>query len=122
MRLIPLLLRVLLCIALLANGVAGAQAAVRMAMPRADAHAGVQAPSPAAACHREAPASAGHAMPDGDCCKDVRCDGLCAPSAVQMPAPLAIAPPAARATPPADLRRDGHAPPPLPHALRPPIG
>lgn len=124
MRLFPVLLRLLLCVAILANGVASAQAGVRMALahPAAQAHAEPAAASP---CHHHghvaetAPAPR-HAT--GDCCDGHRCDCPCMGTlmqAVAMPAvPQAIAhQPAPDAPAAIDLPT-----PRLAHLIRPPIG
>lgn len=133
MRPIPLLLRVLLCLVFVANGVAGAQAAARMgAMHGTGASATMTTP-----CHRDADvatpsvhgahAPPAHAAvdapaPDRGCCAGAHCDGLCAPPLVQMPASPLLLPAFSDAIPQPRRRDDGRASPLLPHVLRPPIG
>ena len=115
-----LLLRCLLALALLCNGMASAVASVH-------AHAPAEAMPATAPCHEGGADFA--PMPDAaeadamaSCCVDGLCDCACAFVAIALPAP-AVAPglsmPDARATP---VHVAGHRGPALPHPIRPPIG
>lgn len=131
-RLLPLLMRLLLCLALVANGIAGAQASVRMAYAHATPArmiAAVDDTSDVPPCHRHhetAPVAAAHdeaPMPGhGDCCKDGRCDCPCAPSLLQaalaMRLPVRPGTASVQISPPTSAHRA----PRLPHLIRPPIG
>jgi hypothetical protein len=136
MRLRPLLLHALLSLALVANGIGGAMAAVHAVC----AHAAVAAASPAAEppCHEGMgtdTSNAHHGIQHestsqhrsasdqescGDCARHCQCDciahGLAAlvPSTILLPASAGIA-----YTP---MPSYAHAAPVLPHPVRPPIG
>jgi len=127
-----ILLRLLLCFALVLNGVAPAMASVRMHAGTDDRHAAASEPAQVA----------GHAMPcheDGSppmaspeqspkqpaapgCCKSATCACACISHAAAMPPAMAFH---GAAMPHAgDIRPmpAGHAAPALPHLIRPPIG
>jgi len=96
----PLLLRLLLCLTLLANTAGGAWAAHgpgshAVTAPQQASTQGCHAATPGMSAgdhaHSGAPAHAGHGMHDG-CCAQAGCDCLqhCG-SALQLPASLALA-------------------------------
>ena len=135
-----ILLRVLLCVALVFNGAASATASVRMmqmhaqsdgAAASADAHASAMTESDTP-CHHDgqaqhpepgdstAPAKPGHPAPG--CCESGACTCSCVSHVVAMVPALAfrgISLADAGSIPPMAL---GHAAPGLPHLIRPPIG
>ena len=125
MRPFPLLLRLLLCLAILANGIASAQAGVRMLGAHAAPVAVQAAAEAASSCHETADAvapDAPSAHERGDCCRDGGCDCTCpVPLFEALLVPVLAGPPVAtQATAPrAPARR---AAPRLPHLIRPPIG
>ena len=123
------LLRLLLCLALLLNGTASAMAAARMAIPHAEPQGRTM--QSAAPCHDmamvdQAAASTDRAPEDGhpapDCCESGICQCACVhaaqPAVPAMPAPGFIA----GGSRPAQAMPAGHADPALPHPVRPPIG
>ena len=120
----PVLLRVLLCLALVANGIASAQAQVRMALTSAP----VGAPHVAMPCHDDAgdramPAAPDAGLPGHDaCCQDGRCDCPCAPALVQLVLVPRLPDAGPRALPAAAPLLQAHREPRLPHRIRPPIG
>lgn len=136
-----LMLHVILCVALVFNGAASAMVSARMAQMHGqtgEVHSAKQAPVAAAGaddarpCHDNA-----HAMHDGargdakpakgeqpapDCCKSNTCTCACVNHVAAV-----VPPPAFQASPIAhdnSVRRMtlGHAAPPLPNLIRPPIG
>lgn len=138
-----LLLRVLLSVALVLNGAAGAAAAVRMQMPHGDGQAlaamAVESPElssddvppchqPATEADGEAPLAAADPAPAGskhstpDCCKSSSCNCVCA-HATQAPlaSTFVHAPLVDRSQNVRPLLL-GHPAPALPHLNRPPIG
>lgn len=133
MRPASLLLRLLLCLSLLANGVGAAHAATGMRLAHV-AQAAVAA-ADAGSCHEAAPeASAPASMPlrdpppahagvgDGDCCDGEACDCVCmAQASLALPGGFA----SVATTAHADVvvgDASGLPPPRLPHLIRPPIG
>ncbi|HZX81357.1 MAG TPA: CopL family metal-binding regulatory protein [Lysobacter sp.] len=121
MRFAPLLLRLLLCLALVAGGVAAAQAQVRTLLAQdAPARADMMMPDDAD-CHdgMADPASpAGH----GDCCDAGLCDCACPVPVAPLFAAIRLAPIAPAATSPPAAIPARHRPPRLGDPLRPPIG
>ena len=139
-RLLPVLLRLLLCVTLIANGVGVAFASARMsaahahdgvaasAQPHAMAgcHEQADAADDSAACHRHPSATAHDGMaggPGGDACCD---DGSACACPCAQHAPVALT--AAAATAPEQPRPapggfapEAHRPPVLPDEIRPPI-
>ena len=117
-----LLLRVLLVLALVLNGIGSAVAAVHAhAAPVDDALALALASDAAAPCHEEAPAPVG--LEDtGDCCEGARCDCACTAASATV-ATFALSAPAMPPIALATHRLDaGHRAPALAHPIRPPIG
>lgn len=132
-----LLLRLLLCLSLLVNGVASAAAMPRMeaAVPAAQAMAASGSSASGTHCHQDGPMAMphegakmlahmhgkaqGHPMPD--CCKSGACDCACTQLAqVFSVTPLIVSlVPQATVLPPPEPQR---AAPALPHLIRPPIG
>ena len=112
------LLRVLLSLALVFNGIGSAMAAVHMpAAPMDAALAQALASNDAAPCHEQGPAKA-----KDNCCHGARCACACTLAAANVDARLVIAlamPPVALATHRLDA---GHRAPALAHPIRPPIG
>ena len=132
-RLTSLLLRLLLCLAIVVNGIGGAQATARMAVMHMPAvttmtnEARGMPPCHHPATHAAATASTGtHARAStaghDDCCKDGRCDCPCAPSLPQLAAALQVPVVIAAATRDVAVPLPQHATPRLPHLIRPPIG
>lgn len=128
MRRVAPLLRALLCLVLLANGIAFAHAATRMAVP-ASPQASDDAGAPPCHGSPDDTASSAGAEPahgeDGtglpDCCRSGACDGFCSQHAPALARISQI-----DATPvPGDgvpaYRIDRHASARLPHRHRPPI-
>lgn len=124
------LLRLLLCLALICNGAASAMASARMAMPAtAQEHMALPSDPP---CHEMAamdhatdatPAKTpqdGHPAPD--CCQSGTCQCACVHAAqVALPSTLALG--FVTGGPRiAQPMRAGHSEPALPHLIRPPIG
>jgi hypothetical protein len=131
------ILRILLSLVLVLNGIGGAMAAARMQLaPASHEHetgsrdmAGTDMP-----CHQQdAAAHPDHAMPSGDrvpekapavpdCCKGAAC--TCACMCIAQAGLLAPALPALRWANLPVVKRltSGHAAPALPHLVRPPIG
>lgn len=136
MRLAPFLLRLLLCMSLVANGVGLAHAAAGMQVahvakavaaavddrPVAEAGCHEAVPAHAAMTHDNAPAANEPGSHDGACCDGASCECLCT---AQVPLACAtgllagIAP--ARAVAAAG-DASNHRPPRLAHEIRPPIG
>ena len=123
-----ILLRLLLCVALLLNGTASAMAAARMAIPAAEPQG--MAMQSAAPCHDMAtmdhaaePAQASQGSdPAPDCCTSGICQCTCV-HAAQIALPFVLAPAFdARGARIALSMPAGHAQPALPHPIRPPIG
>lgn len=139
MRLTSLLLRLLLCLGLVINGVAPVRASVAamagsVAAPSVEPGAHAMAPChgqqggdrPAAAgahgASHDDPGPAPCAVEDGGCCEgdSCLCDGLAQPSMLQWVAPAGASPP-----PRIDIAfvaAPWRGPPRLPHLMRPPIG
>jgi hypothetical protein len=122
MRFRSLLLRVLLCLALLANGTTAVFASARMALD-ADMAMAMQHDA-ASPCHDEAndEAPKQHPASHDDCCGTGAC--LCS-CVAHVPAFLAVdalllTPP--RAAPPVSAPHVSRANPALQHPIRPPIG
>lgn len=133
----PLLLRVLLSLTLLMNGVTSAMASVQMDMQHASQQAQVEASKAVVvnahqSCHDEAATPQKHAAKDkasggdhgrdSDCCKSASCRCACLLSA-QATVPVWSVPNSvahhAHVVRPLPL---GHAAPSLQHLIRPPIG
>jgi hypothetical protein len=118
-----LLLRVLLSLALVLNGIGSAVAAVHAQAGHADhgtAHA--MAMPDAAPCHDQAPLAPADADDDSGCCHGARCDCHCTAPAATI-AGVLLLPHAAPAVAVATHRLDaGHRAPALAHPIRPPIG
>ncbi|MBS0576409.1 MAG: CopL family metal-binding regulatory protein [Proteobacteria bacterium] len=136
MSLSSILLRLLLCLSLLVNGVASAVAMPSMEAVAPDAHAMAAASSASATpCHEQGQAAIPHQgvkmlahmhgkpqrQPKPDCCKSGACDCAC----TQLAQVFSVAPlvasviPQATVLPPPEPQR---AAPALPHLIRPPIG
>jgi hypothetical protein len=114
-----LLLRVLLCLALVLNGIGSSMAAVHVPAAPMDASLAQALASDAGApCHEEGQAPA---QEKGDCCHGARCDCACTLAAANFDS----VPLVALAMPPVALamhRLDaGHRAPALAHPIRPPI-
>ncbi|TBR12794.1 MAG: hypothetical protein EPO46_03980 [Lysobacter sp.] len=147
MSLTSLLLRLLLCVSLIANGVGFAQASVRMQYGHPAQEGVGQVPTPAQSsappCHRDATVQmpsmqAPHAMhamdaagssaspaskqSHDDCCKGKTCRCACVQQApctfVSLLLPGAVLLPASQSA----ARVTLHTQPRLPHLIRPPIG
>lgn len=139
MSLFSLLLRIVLCVGLIANGAGSAQAAARMQLAHAEHAVEAALPAPVAEvpCHPGAestatvkPSSSHHAgMTHGsdgldarDCCEGNACRCACVqhapvvftpavtPSVVQVHGPVVV------------TGASQHRSPALPHLIRPPIG
>ena len=112
-----ILLRLLLCVALLLNGTASAMAAARMAIPAAEPQ------GMAMMDHAAEPAQAPQGSdPAPDCCTSGICQCTCV-HAAQIALPFVLAPAFdARGARIALPMPAGHAQPALPHLIRPPIG
>jgi hypothetical protein len=116
----PLLLRVLLSLALVLNGIGSAIAAVHL--PAGHDLAPATALPDAAPCHDPAPVTPADGGDDGTCCDGARCDCACTvagttvATGVVLPFPTR---PVALATHRLDA---GHRAPALAHPIRPPIG
>lgn len=129
----PVLLRVVLVLSLLLNGLGSAMASAKMTMPAMPATAQERvATAPAASCHDmaamdRAAAAAPEQAPQGkhpqpDCCKSGLCQCVCAHAAqFASPAMPALGFDGMRARL-AQPMRSSHADPALPHLIRPPIG
>lgn len=119
MRFRFLLLRVLLCLALLANGTTAVFANARMALD-VDTAMAMQHDGAAPPCHDEAqqqqPAS------HDDCCGTGACLCSCVGTATAFFALDALALTRLPATPPAAMPVASRASPALQHPIRPPIG
>ncbi|MGO4549795.1 CopL family metal-binding regulatory protein [Lysobacter sp. 2RAF19] len=121
MRPLPCLLRLLLCLALLANGTTTAFANARMAL--SDVATSTQHAAPpcheATAAH-DAPAapSASHA----DCCPPGACMCSCIAQAATLPMPGIVAWMPRPASVSVAARDASRASPALPNLIRPPIG
>jgi hypothetical protein len=130
MTLSAVLLRVLLSLALVLNGIGSAVAAVHgHAGPASHDRGHALATAEVAPCHehaKAAPADAGKGKGkgkgDGHCCDGARCHCACtAPGATAVPVVLLLSP--AVAVTLATHRLDaGHRAPALAHPIRPPIG
>ncbi|WP_133478718.1 CopL family metal-binding regulatory protein [Cognatilysobacter segetis] len=138
MNLVALLLRIVLCLALVANGAGAARASTHVAC----GHAGAPRDAAAAmhghahdccdpdAMPRHHDASDGHATPHSSShpsSSEDGCDrgGCACPCPAQLPigmAPVGEGRIAARSPPSRLLPRANHAPPRLPPLIRPPIG
>jgi hypothetical protein len=137
MPLRAILLRLLLCVALVFNGAGAAMASVQMMQMHVDGQAIASVPAKSMAeaevampCHHHgqashengvhAPSKGGHPAPD--CCKSNTCTCACANQvAIVVPVIVfhgAMAPHAGNVRPMAL----GHPAPALPHLIRPPIG
>ena len=131
------LLRLLLCVALVFNGAASAMASVQMMQLHAQADdavasAGMQADAMAEStlpCHHgeqapeesTAPAKTKHpATPD--CCKSNTCTCACVSPVVAMVPTLAFHDVSMADADDVRAMAPGHATPALPHLIRPPIG
>ena len=120
MRARPLLLRLLLCLVLVANGTTAAFANVRMVMDRDAVPAAAMHHEDATPCHGEDDDDA--ATHDGDCCGTPACLCSClvhAAAFLTVDAFALASPPAAS---PAFALHGARASPVLPHPIRPPIG
>ena len=120
------LLRVLLVLALVLNGIGTAVAGVHAhAGPADDTLAQVLASDTVAPCHEQTPPPSPEPADAGDCCDGARCDCACtaAGATVATVATVVLLP---LSTPPVALathRLDaGHRAPALAHPIRPPIG
>jgi hypothetical protein len=146
MRLRPLLLHAVLCLALVANGISGAMASVHATCAHdAVAEASLAAEPPAAEppCHENMDMAASNAhsgmQHDGmsvsstqhdplgseqkgcdDCARHCQCACIAHGLAALMPSPLLLAAASGIAYTPAPSY--AHATPALPHPVRPPIG
>ena len=123
MTLSAILLRVLLVLTLVLNGIGAAVAGVHaLGAPMDDALAQALASDAAAPCHDEAPLPSPDPAAAGDCCDGARCDCACTAAGATVAAfdlrPLATSP-VALATHRLDA---GHRAPALAHPIRPPIG
>ena len=137
-----ILLRLLLCIALVFNGAASAMASVQMMQMHADGQGTASIPvptmadaEPAMPCHHNGQAShsqdaADAAMPSKDkqphqapdCCKSSTCTCACVHQAAAMVPVMAFQGTALLHVGSVRSMALGHATPPLPHLIRPPIG
>lgn len=132
----PLLLRIVLSLALLMNGVTATRASVQMDIQHASQMAQAEGQAPIANAHRSChdegavqerqatkdKASTGDHSRHSDCCKSASCRCACLQSA-QAAAPMWSAVKVlayhSHSVRPLPL---GHAEPRLPHLIRPPIG
>lgn len=132
---VSVLLRLLLCLVLVANGLGVAQVATGMRLAHLAQAAAVVTGAGQGDCHEASPevpeaastkahgALSAHAdAGDADCCEDGACLCIC-----MVPASLAVAVGLASAVAPADADAASgdvrhHVPPRLPHLIRPPIG
>ena len=137
-----ILLRLLLCIALVFNGAASAMASVQMMQMHADGQGTASIPvptmadaEPAMPCHHNGQAShsqdaAAAATPSKDqqphqtpdCCKSSTCTCACVHQAAAMVPVMAFQGTALLHVGSVRSMALGHATPPLPHLIRPPIG
>ena len=137
-----ILLRLLLCVALVFNGAASAMASVQMMQMHADGQGTASIPvptmadaEPAMPCHHDGQAShsqdaADAAMPSKDkqphqapdCCKSSTCTCACVHQAAAMVPVMAFQGTALLHVSSVRSMALGHATPPLPHLIRPPIG
>ena len=137
-----ILLRLLLCIALVFNGAASAMASVQLMQMHADGQGTASIPvptmadaEPAMPCHHNGQAShsqdaADAAMPSKDkqphqapdCCKSSTCTCACVHQAAAMVPVMAFQGTALLHVGSVRSMALGHATPPLPHLIRPPIG
>lgn len=122
MRFRSLLLRVLLCLALLANGTTAVFASARMTLDVDMAMAMQHDAAPP--CHEDANDEAPKRQPvsHDDCCGTGACLCSCvahAPAFLTVDAMLLATP---RAAPPVSAPHVSRATPALPHPIRPPIG
>jgi hypothetical protein len=126
MTISAVLLRVLLVLALVLNGIGSAVAGVHAHAGHADAVPAQALASDAdAPCHEPAPVPAPEPVAAGDaadCCEGARCDCACTAAGATVAAfelPTLATPPVALATHRLDA---GHRAPALAHLIRPPIG
>ena len=138
-----ILLHLLLCIALVFNGAASAMASVQMMQMHADGQGTASVPvptmvagaEPAMPCHHDGQAShsqdaAAAATPSKDqqphqtpdCCKSSTCTCACVHQAAAMVPVMAFQGTALLHVGSVRSMALGHATPPLPHLIRPPIG
>ena len=138
-----ILLRLLLCVALVFNGAASAMASVQMMQMHADGQGTASVPvptmvagaEPAMPCHHDGQAShsqdaAAAATPSKDqqphqspdCCKSSTCTCACVHQAAAMVPVMAFQGTALLHVGSVRSMALGHATPPLPHLIRPPIG
>ena len=137
-----ILLRLLLCVALVFNGAASAMASVQLMQMHADGQGTASIPvptmadaEPAMPCHHNGQAShsqdaADAAMPSKDkqphqapdCCKSSTCTCACVHQAAAMVPVMAFQGTALLHVGSVRSMALGHATPPLPHLIRPPIG
>lgn len=147
MNLLSLLLRVLLCVSLIANGAGAAQASMRMQGPHEAYATDRQAPTVAAAsCHAsgaimpasshgeralhatpEPPYVGAEAVPTGKssttgCCKGKGCTCVCPQHVPGAALTVRVDRLAPRPQLPEGVMHADYAPPRLPHLIRPPIG
>lgn len=125
-----LLLRIFLAVALMLNGVTSAMASVQMETMHAQA-ADTAAPMPChqdkahasgATTHAKASDANGAGQPNHpDCCKSSTCRCACVFSAQATMPVWSMAPAMMLDTPRVQELALGHAPPALPHLIRPPI-
>jgi hypothetical protein len=116
------LLRVLLSLALVLNGIGSAVAAVHAHAGHADnALVQAMAMTDAAPCHDQTPVPPAN-DDDGDCCHGARCDCTCTAPGTPVAA-FVLLPHPGPAIALATHRLDaGHRAPALAHPIRPPIG
>ncbi|MUV14789.1 CopL family metal-binding regulatory protein [Noviluteimonas gilva] len=119
MRPFPFLLRILLCLSLLANGTATAFANARMVSEGVAQQ--VAAPCHEMAATHDAPPAAPPASHD-DCCPPGACLCSCLANATALPANHVIAAPPRNAVLSFESRKPSHASPLLANLIRPPIG
>ena len=138
-----ILLRLLLCIALVFNGAASAMASVQMMQMHADGQGTASVPvptmvagaEPAMPCHHDGQASHSQDAADAatpskdkqphqapDCCKSSTCTCACVHQAAAMVPVMAFQGTALLHVGSVRSMALGHATPPLPHLIRPPIG
>ena len=128
MRTTDLILRLLVSLCLIANGIGFAQASVRMQAMHLSHTPAVEAPivEEEHGCHEEPDASAhadeaaGGSMA-GDCCEGSVCQCACAHHATCAMSPLVITQPDLPIAGRLPIALAGHPSPQLPHLIRPPI-
>ena len=123
----PTLLRMLLIAALALNGALPAMAAVQMGHGLGghshDASHGSHGDAlPADMPDAPEGASTAHASHDGDCCEDGTCRCSCMHTCHAMVRAIAVVPAVIEHASSSGRMPASHAPPALPHLIRPPIG